>query len=230
MTGFNFDRLYEFRHRAVDQGDRVAVWREIAADIWRRMLRPNIVLDPAAGRHEFINAVPAPERWAVDRFDYATEGDTSVKRLIGDIVDVELPTGYFDGVFVSNFLEHLPSQQEIACVLAKLRRSMTRDGRIAIMGPNFKYCARDYFDCADHVVPLTHVSVEEHLHAAGFQVQRVIPRYLPFSFRGRLPPSGALTRAYLACPPLWRLVGRQFLLIGSPDTGSGVREDRRRLS
>ena len=40
------------------------------------------------------------------------------------------------------------------------------------------------------------------------------PRFLPFSFRGVLPPSAALTRTYVRTPVLWRLLGKQFLVIG----------------
>jgi hypothetical protein len=81
------------------------------------------------------------------------------------------------------------------------------------MGPNFRYCAGEYFDCADHTVILTHVSMAEHLYAAGFDITTVIPRFLPYSFRGLLPPSPALTSAYLRTPALWRLLGKQFLLL-----------------
>jgi hypothetical protein len=95
-----------------------------------------------------------------------------------------------------------------------MRDRLAPGGRIAIMGPNFRYCAKEYFDCADHTVILTHVGVEEHLYAAGFDVEAVEPRFLPYSFRGRLPASAALTRRYLGLPLAWRLLGKQFLAIG----------------
>jgi hypothetical protein len=62
-------------------------------------------------------------------------------------------------------------------------------------------------------VALTHVAIEEHLYAAGMDVIRSIPRFLPYSFRGRLPASERLARAYLSVPPLWRLLGKQFLVV-----------------
>jgi hypothetical protein len=74
--------------------------------------------------------------------------------------------------------------------------------------------AREYFDCADHILALTHVAVAEHLHAAGFSVSTVISRFLPYSFRGRFPASPALTRSYLRHPVLWRMLGKQYLVIG----------------
>ena len=86
-------------------------------------------------------------------------------------------------------------------------------GVIAVMGPNFKYCAADYFDCADHVLALTHVAVQEQLYAAGFAISEVVPRFVPYSFRSRLPASRRMTRLYLRAPVLWRLQGKQFLVL-----------------
>jgi hypothetical protein len=63
-------------------------------------------------------------------------------------------------------------------------------------------------------VALTHVAIAEHLYAAGFEPERIIPRYLPYSFRGILPPSQRLTGLYLRTPPAWKLLGKQFLVIG----------------
>jgi hypothetical protein len=211
----NYERLYHYRFRGVDQVKRQAVWSEIATYVYRRMGEPSRVLDPAAGRCEFINAIPADERWVVDAVDYGEFRDNGVKAIFGDILDVEFPAAHFDGVFVSNFLEHLTSQDTIAIVLGKLCASMQNGGTIAVVGPNFRYCAAEYWDCADHSVALTHVSVAEHLHAAGFEVTAVIPRFLPYSFRGLLPPSRLLTRAYLRVPALWRLLGKQFLVLGT---------------
>jgi hypothetical protein len=95
-----------------------------------------------------------------------------------------------------------------------MRAAVRPGGRIAIMGPNFRYCRDEYFDCADHTLIFTHVAIEEHLYTAGFEPIRVVPRYLPYSFRGRLPPSRRLTRRYLSTPLAWRLLGKQFLVIG----------------
>jgi SAM-dependent methyltransferase len=213
-AGINFERLYEYRFRDVDQAARETVWRELARYVHDRMGAPDRVLDPAAGRGEFIAAVPAGERWGVDLVSHGDAELSGVKMIIADIMAAELPADYFDGVFVSNFLEHLPDQNAVADVLAKLSGFMQPGGRIAIMGPNFKYCAGDYFDCADHTVILSHVAVAEHLYAAGFDVVAVHPKFLPFSFRGVLPPSATLTRTYLRVPLLWKLLGKQFLVIG----------------
>jgi SAM-dependent methyltransferase len=211
----NFERLYNYRFREIDQEGRVAVWKQIGPHVHELMGRPQKVLDPAAGRGEFIGATPAGETWAVDQVSYqeaAYKPDTKV--LVSPIMEAELPAGHFDGIFVSNFLEHLYDQEAIAAFLEKMHETMEPGGRIAIMGPNYRYCADEYWDCADHYVALTHVAIEEHLYAAGFEPEKVIPRYLPYSFRGILPPSPRLTRLYLKMPAAWRILGKQFLVIG----------------
>jgi SAM-dependent methyltransferase len=213
-AGIDYQRLYEFRFQGIAHGARQAVWNEIAPVIHDWMGSPGRVLDPAAGYGEFVNAIPAQERWIVDMVDYfGAHRDAGVKVLIGDARTVELPRRHFDGVFVSNLLEHFASQEEIGAFLQHLRSAMAPGGHIAILGPNFKYCASEYFDCADHTLALTHLSVEEHLYAAGFTIRRTVPRFLPYSFRGKLPPSPVLVRWYLRFPPAWRVLGKQFLLI-----------------
>lgn len=211
----DYQRLYEFRFRDVDQAARVAVWREIAPFIHEQLGRPERVLDPAAGRGEFINAVPASERWAVDQAAYA-EGtyERGVKAVVSDIFEADLPASHFGGTFVSNFLEHLTTQEAVATFLGLIKDATAVGGRVAVMGPNFRFCAREYFDMADHTLIFTHRAIAEHLYAAGFEVERVVPRFLPYSFTGRLPPSPMLTRRYLRTPTAWRIAGKQFLVIG----------------
>lgn len=206
-------RLYEFHFADVDQTDRGAVWAALAPWIHEAMGRPRCVLDPAAGRFEFLNAVTAPERWAVDIVDHGFERDPAIELVIGDARTVELPLAHFDGVFVSNFLEHLEDKHEVAAFVRRLYDVTQPGGRIAVMGPNFRYAAATYFDDADHSVALSHESVAAHLHAAGFEVDRVVPRFVPFSFKSRLPTAPWLVRLYLRLPVVWPLLGRQLLVI-----------------
>jgi hypothetical protein len=141
--------------------------------------------------------------------------------LIGDVMEVDLPENHFDGVFVSNFLEHLPTQEAVGSFLARMLNLSRGGGRIAVMGPNYRYCSGVYWDFADHVIALTHRAVAEHLYAAGFQPQRTIRRFLPYSFTGSLPASAWLTAAYLRLPFAWRFFGKQFLVIGEKPKPSG---------
>ncbi len=180
----------------------------------RCSLGPQRLLDPAAGRGEFIATAPAAERWAVDAVEHGPDGDVpGVRKIVSEIGEADLPLDYFDGIFVSNFLEHLESQEAVHEFLLKMLTVTRPGGRIAIMGPNFRYCANEYFDFADHIVALSHLAVAEHLHTAGFRVTRCVARFLPYSFTGRLPASASLTRLYLNLPLAWRFAGKQFLVV-----------------
>lgn len=212
----NLDRIYSYRFRDVDQAKRAMVWKELSAYLFRRLGQPQAVLDPAAGMCEFINHVPAEEKWAVDVNEPFVRAHAAkeVRVAIGDTRTIDLPKDHFDAVFVSNFLEHLGSQEEVADFLTKLHTHIKPGGRIAVMGPNFKYTYKEYFDFADHTVVLSELGAAEHLYGAGFEVESVEPRFLPLSFRGRLPVNRFLVRSYLARPWAWRFFGKQFLLIG----------------
>lgn len=210
----NYERLYQYRHRQTDQAHRQLVWNEIARYIHQAMGQPTSMLDPAAGLGEFINAVPVAERWAVDQHAFE-EGtyDADVHAIVSNVFEADLPPAHFDGIFVSNFLEHLASQEEVARFLEKMADLSAPGGRIAVMGPNFRYCKSAYFDMADHTTILTHRAVVEHLYAAGYSPERVVPQFLPYSFSGRNPTAPALVRAYLRMPLAWRVMGKQFLVI-----------------
>jgi SAM-dependent methyltransferase len=213
----NFDRIYEYRFRGIDEAKKKVTWEEIARFIYERLGRPQSILDPAAGKCELINAIASKEKWAVDLNDYFIRkyAAPDVRLVVGDIFRVDLPADHFDAVFISNFLEHLHSQEEVAALLEKMYRCIRPGGRIAIMGPNFRYTYRSYFDFADHTVILTELGLAEHLYGAGFAIDRIHPRFLPLSFRGGIPVSRWLVKTYLALPLAWRLMGKQFLLVAT---------------
>ena len=208
------DRLYEERFRDTDQARRQLVWDEIAPFIQNQLGNPERVLDLAAGRGEFINAVEASERWAVDMTEHQSgELEENVNLVVSDILTAELPESFFDAVWISNFLEHLSSPEDVAKVLAICMACLKPGGRVGIMGPNFRYTYREYYDYADHTLALTERAVVEHLNLAGFTPIEVVARFLPYSFNGRLPSHPLGVRAYLKLKPAWRLLGKQFLLI-----------------
>lgn len=210
----NYERIYEYRFSAINQDAKSKVWFEISKFVYPLMGKPVRILEPGGGRCEFIRSVTsAKERWVVDKMMPDAGLLTDIRFIQGDIFNVNLPSAYFDGIFVSNFLEHLGSHDEIFSLLIKLRECLQDAGVIAIMGPNFKYAFKEYFDCSDHKITLTHLSVEELLYSSGYQVEKIIPRFIPFSFRGTLPTSGILTRIYLHVPFLWKLFGKQFLIL-----------------
>jgi len=50
----DYERLYRYRFRDIDQHRRQVVWNEVSSFLYERLGRPARVLDPAAGRCEFI--------------------------------------------------------------------------------------------------------------------------------------------------------------------------------
>lgn len=214
----NYDRIYEYRFKGVNPQKKQIVWKEISKFIYKKLNNPEKVMDPAAGLCEFINNIPSSEKWAVDLHEefLNKHADNDVKKIIGDSLVIEFPKNYFDGVFISNFLEHLTSQKEVALLLTNIYGSLKTGGRIAIIGPNFKYTTKEYFDFADHTVILTEQGVAEHLYGAGFKIIKKYPKFLPLSFRNNsmLPISKFTVNAYLKMPFAWKVFGKQFLLIG----------------
>ncbi len=46
-----------------------------------------------------------------------------------------------------------------------------------------------------------------------FKIKKVIPRFLPYTTKSRLPKHPLLIKIYLRIPLLWRIFGKQSLII-----------------
>lgn len=215
----NYTRIYEYRFQHVNPQKKQLVWGALSRWLFEGFLKsPEKVLDPAGGLCEFINSIPAKEKWTIDiepEF-IGKHAGKDVRVIIGNNLQVDLPDNYFDAVFISNFLEHLHSQEEVALLLGRMQKAMKKAGRIVIMGPNFKYAYKEYFDFADHTVVLSELGVAEHLYGAGFEIVKIIPRFFPLSFRsgGFLPVNDFTIMMYLRNAWAWRFLGKQFLVVG----------------
>ncbi len=209
----NYEKIYEFRFQEVSPEAKLRTWKALA-NFFEELTGPvRRVLDPAAGQLEFLRFFKAPEKWSVDLQPVPLERVPGLRHIQGDFFTAHLPENHFDLVFVSNFLEHLRSPEQLQAFLQKVKKVLAPSGKLLIMGPNFKYCASEYFDCADHTLVLTHVTVQEHLAAAGFAQVQTWDRFLPYSFRSRLPQAEWMVRLYLKMPWVWKILGKQFLLV-----------------
>ena len=211
----NLAKVYEFRFAGLSQVKKDATWALVTRWIESKLGNPRSVLDPAAGRGEFIISSRAPERWACDLSDQRTSWPTGITTRFGDIYKVDLPEKHFDMIFVSNFLEHLATPDDVFKYLLQLRKSLKPDGKLAIMGPNFRFSANVYYDFADHLLPLSDRTVEEHLAAVDMKCERIIPRFLPLAFRSQRFSHPLLVKLYLAVPFFWRFYGKQFFIVAT---------------
>jgi hypothetical protein len=79
-----------------------------------------------------------------------------------------------------------------------------------IVQPNFKYCAREYFDDYTHVSIYTETGLADLLAAHGFKISRCVPRFMPFSIKSSMPVWPWLIRLYLSSP--FKPFGKQMLI------------------
>ncbi len=98
--------------------------------------------------------------------------------------------------------------------LQEALRCLKEGGRIICLGPNYRFLNGAYWDFWDHFLPLTDRSMVEILNLVGFAVERVEPRFLPYSMSQGFTPPVALIALYLRVPFLWRFLGKQFLIVG----------------
>ena len=211
----DLDTIYAHRFSNDDGIRRLGVWREIVRFISRWIPPTAAVIDLGCAEGHFIRNVAAAERWATDIRDVgATLGpDIHFVKVDGLELASAVPAGHFDVAFMSNYLEHLPSTDAVLAQLREVHRILRPGGRMIVLQPNIRFVGGAYWDFLDHKVALTERSLVEAARAAGFEAERVISRFLPYSTKGRLPQHPALVRAYLRVPLAWRLMGKQTLLV-----------------
>ena len=118
-----------------------------------------------------------------------------------------------DGVFTSNFFEHLPDKAALGRNLDQAHQALKPGGLLIAMGPNIKLVLGAYWDFWEHHIPLTESSLAEALENRGFQIERKEPAFLPYTMAGKKPAPLVLGLLYFSLPLLWRFFGRQFLVI-----------------
>lgn len=173
------------------------------------------VLDIGAGYCEFINNIRARRKYAVDlnedthRF---AAPDVEVFTCSATRLDF-LPDNSIDVTFVSNFLEHLGTKEGVFEVLREIHRVSKPVGHVLVLQPNIKYAYKQYWDFFDHHIPLSDKSLAEALVIAGFDIDRILPRFLPYSTKSRLPTFPLLVKLYLKVPLVWRILGKQAFVV-----------------
>jgi SAM-dependent methyltransferase len=193
---------------------RAVVWKVVAEHLSAWVPRGAHVLEIGAGYCTWINNVVAARRVAVDIWpDVVRYADNGVEAIVLD-ASRDLSTlgdAAFDVVLASNILEHF-EPGVTASVVDDVGRLLKRGGRLIVIQPNFKYAAKHYFDDYTHRSVFTDISLPNLLRAHGFAIDRVDPKFLPYSMRGtKLPIRSWTVRAYLRLP--FRPMAGQMLVI-----------------
>jgi SAM-dependent methyltransferase len=182
---------------------RAIVW-QVVADHLASWIPPQAhVLEIGAGYCAWINAVRAARRVAVDIWpDVVHYAAAGVEPRVLDVATGVRALGEasFDVALASNVLEHF-EPDTTADVVSGIFKVLRPNGRFIVIQPNFRYASRQYFDDYTHRSIFTHVSLAGLLRSRGFEIDRVEPKFLPYSMReSRLPVMPWLVRAYLASP------------------------------
>jgi SAM-dependent methyltransferase len=210
------EELYQQRFRQEDLAPKHAIWKVLCRDFFQKFIRPtDRVVDIGAGYCEFINNIQARDKIAVDL-------NPEVKRFAAPDVRVinapctaikEIEASSVDAVFMSNFLEHLPSKAMVLDTFREAWRILSPGGKIIVLQPNIRFLPGEYWDFFDHHTPLTDRSLVEGLRLAGFEPTVVLPKFLPYTTKSRLPKSTIFVRLYLRVPLAWRILGKQAFVV-----------------
>ena len=211
----DLQKIYSARFSG-QQAYRTHVWQILTGNFFSRWIRPtDTVLDLGCGYGEFSNNIVAGKKFAMDL-------NPSAQSYLGPEVQLleqdcslpwPLPDNSLDVVFTSNFLEHLREKPALQATVGEAFRCLKPGGLFIALGPNIKYLAGEYWDFFDHYTALTELSLAEALTMTGFKVEEKIAKFLPYSMsQGSQPPLWML-RLYLKVPLLWKIAGRQFLVI-----------------
>jgi 2-polyprenyl-3-methyl-5-hydroxy-6-metoxy-1,4-benzoquinol methylase len=208
------DSVYANRF-ASQENSREAIWVEIARHLQRYVPAGSAVMDIAADQGHFIRNIVAREKWASDLRDTSSAMTPDVRFVQADGLKLHesVPNDHFDRIFMSNYLEHLPNSDAVVEQLRVARKLLKVGGQVIVLQPNIRLVGGSYWDFIDHRTALTERSLAEGAVAAGLNPVKMVPRFLPYSTKGRLPQGRALVRAYLAFPFAWRFMGKQTLMI-----------------
>lgn len=195
---------------------RDAVWKVLVKGFFQNYVARNAtVLDLGAGWGEFTRNIQAGRKIAMDlNPDMPARVGPGVETILQDCSQTwQLPDNSVDVIFTSNFFEHLLTKDALRRTLMEGLRCLKPGGRIIALGPNIRALHGTYWDFWDHYLALSDRTMTEVLTLTGYAVERAVPRFLPYSMSLGMTPPVALVGLYLKLPFLWRLFGKQFLVV-----------------
>ncbi|KLD71645.1 class I SAM-dependent methyltransferase [Xanthomonas pisi] len=212
----DLDVLYQHRFPKEELANKNRIWQVLCTQYFSRFVKPNeTVVDIGAGYCEFINNIPAAHKIAVDLNPDVRKFAADGIRIINESCTAvsSIPSASVDAVFMSNFLEHLPTKDLVLQTLRESARMLKPGGRVIILQPNIRFLYDEYWDYFDHHTALSDRSLVEGVLMAGLDPQVVIPKFLPYTTKSRLPQAPWLVSLYLRIPLAWHVLGKQALVV-----------------
>ncbi|NLX27162.1 MAG: class I SAM-dependent methyltransferase [Lentisphaerae bacterium] len=214
----NVTGLYRNRFPSSVLTKKQRVWNTLCKFFFSRFIETSdTVLDLGAGYCEFINNIQAQKKIAFDSnpdiHSFAAKDVEVINQDISQIND-SFPPKSIDKVFISNFLEHLSSREDIEKLFHNLHIILADSGNLIILQPNIRYVKHAYWDFFDHKIPLTEKSLTELCLLCGFEIALCIKKFLPYTFKSAPTTHPVLVWLYIRLMPVSNfLFGKQTLLI-----------------
>ena len=211
------DNVYSDRFHEDEMGHRRELWQVLCQSWFPRFFPPDArVIDLGAGYCEFINGIPAKEKYAIDRNpDMREHAEDGVTCIVADLEEGlgQFADGAVDRVMASNVFEHLPDRDKLFRCLDAVHRVLAPGGKLVIMQPNVAAVKQRFYDFTDHLLPLTEKGMAEAVHSCGFEIEYLAARFLPYTTKSRYPKWRFLVKLYLMIPVVHRFIGAQMFIV-----------------
>ena len=177
-------QYYQKRFSKQDNLIRANAWKVLCKFFLQKYIkRTDTVIDFGAGYCEFINNISCKKKIAVDlnadTILYANK-DVKVIKLKAKNLPSEL-NNKADVVFMSNFLEHLDTKEDLVATLEKAYQVLRKGGQLIIIQPNIDLVKERYWDFIDHKIVLNTKSIKELLSITNFGIEIFTNRFLPYT-------------------------------------------------
>ena len=217
-------KIYANRFSSKQEESKQNMWATLCQDFFQKFIsKDSVVVDLGAGDGLFIKNIEAKKKIAVD-----INPEVSNLEQFGVEVVNSLATEFADKlsepadvVFMSNFLEHLPQKSLVLEVLEECSKALKPGGKVIILQPNARYVGAAYWDYIDHHIALTENSLTEALEVSNFTVEKLIPRFLPYTVKSVLGNFTNLIGLYLKIPIAWRIFGQQTFVVARNESKVG---------
>jgi len=211
----NLSQIYEKRFSG-HENYRNRVWKILVNEFFCKWIKStDEILDLGCGYGEFINHAKCKVRHAMDLNPKSKS--LLDKEIIFHQQDCseswKIDQNSLDLVFTSNFFEHLPNKEALDRTIGEIKKVLKPGGRLIAMGPNISVLKGLYWDFWDHHVALSDQSLFELLEIHDLSIEQSESKFLPYNMVRVKERPLVLVSLYLSLPFLWKLFGKQFLII-----------------